>query len=225
MLGTMFTASIAGPTEKCADDVPLIINSSAGNTTAYWSTGFIGSPLMVSSEGNYTAEVYDLRGCLAIADTHYVTQLIGPPILDIIQVGNILATSSFDNYQWTLNGVDIPGATASTLAITPPYGTYTCYSVSVDGCISETPALTITAGIDIIEMEDFVIYPNPTNDIFSISSHLSECKVKVFDAMGKELELVQTSPLSYSIAHLTKGVYHVLIETEYQKIQAKIIRM
>jgi hypothetical protein len=221
----MFTASIAGPTEKCADDVPLIINSSAGNTTAYWSTGFIGSPLMVSSEGAYTAEVYDLRGCLAIADTHYVTQLIGPPILDIIQVGNILATSSFDNYQWTLNGVDIPGATASTLAITPPYGTYTCYSVSMDGCISETPALTITAGIDIIEMEDFVIYPNPTNDIFSISSHLSECKVKVFDAMGKELELVQTSPLSYSIAHLTKGVYHVLIETEYQKIQAKIIRM
>jgi hypothetical protein len=39
--------------------------------------------------------------------------------------------------------------------------------------------------------------------------------------MGKELELVQTGPLSFSIAHLTKGVYHVLIETEYQKIQAK----
>jgi hypothetical protein len=180
---------------------------------------------MVSTEGDYTAEVYDLRGCLAIADTHHVTQLIGPPILDIIQVGNILATSSFDNYQWTLNGVDIPGATSSTLTISPPFGTYTCYSVSIDGCISETPPLTITAGIDIIDLEDFVIYPNPTNDVFTISSHISDCKVKLFDGKGKELELVQPAPLSYSIAHLKKGVYQVLIETEYQKIQAKIIRM
>jgi len=225
MLGTMFTASIAGPTEKCADDVPLTINASVSNTTAYWSTGFVGSPLMVSTAGDYIADVYDLRGCLTTTDTHTVIQLIGPPILDIIQVGNVLATTSFDNYQWTLNGVDIPGATSSTLTITPPYGTYTCYSVSVDGCISETPPLTITAGIDIVELEDFVIYPNPTNDVFTISSHLSDCKVKVFDAFGKELDLTQTAPLSYSIAHLKKGIYHLLIETDYQKIQAKIIRM
>jgi len=225
MLGTMFTSSISGPTEICANTISLTITSSVSNTTAYWSTGFVGSPLSVTSTGDYYAEVYDLRGCLTVTDTHQVSQQNGPPILDIIQVGNTLATSSFDNYQWTLNGVDIPGATNSTLTISPPYGTYTCYSVSVVGCISETPSLTITAGINAIEMEDFVVYPNPTSDIFTISSHLSDCKVTLFDAAGKEVEIVQSAPLSYSIAHLKKGIYQVIIETEYQNIQAKIIRM
>jgi hypothetical protein len=147
------------------------------------------------------------------------------PILPILQSGNVLATLSFSNYQWTLNGEDIPGATEQTLVIEPPYGTYTCYCVSADGCISETPPFTVSLGIDELSENGNLIFPNPTNDLFYLNENHESTVIRLFDASGKEVNYKKIDNKSYSIGHLPKGIYHLSIEQNKQKVWVKVVRM
>jgi hypothetical protein len=147
------------------------------------------------------------------------------PMLPIIQTGNTLATLSFTTYQWTLNGQDIPGATSSTLEIFPPYGTYTCYSYSDEGCISVTAPFTVTAGIDLRKVNEIIVSPNPTNDQFSILSDHQIEKIQLFSVLGQEIlpEIIGIN--SYSISTLPQGIYHLIVYIEKEKFHTKIIRM
>jgi hypothetical protein len=144
--------------------------------------------------------------------------------MPITQFGNTLVTSSFSNYQWTLDGQDIPGATNSTLVISPPYGTYTCYCVSPEGCISETDPYTPNAGI-IDNTMDLVVFPNPSSDYFEIKGLLDIKSIRLYDAKGKELKISSDGKNQFSIEHLSPGVYQLIIESKDQKIHAKITRM
>jgi subtilisin family serine protease len=225
MLTTLFTAEISGDSEKCADSIPLLVNSSTTLSTVIWNNGSEGNPILVGEGGDFIAEAYDLRGCITIADTHEVIQLDVLPILPILQSGNVLATLSFTNYQWTLNGVDIPGANSQTYVMEPPYGTYTCYCVSDDGCISETPPLTIAVGIDESILEASSIYPNPTNDYFRVNTSIHYIQIQLFDSNGKEVELIKLHDGSFDISTLPKGQYHVVIYSDEQKIESKIVKM
>jgi hypothetical protein len=154
-----------------------------------------------------------------------IVELDTLPLLPIFQSGNFLATLSFSNYQWTLNGQDIPGATSQTLEIFPPYGVYTCYCTSPDGCITETAPFSLVAGIQSIEGIDVHIYPNPTTSLFTIKGLNNLEKVELIDQQGKSLVLQEISSGTYSIEHLEKGVYTLFIYLGERKFQSKIIRM
>jgi hypothetical protein len=225
MLTTLFTATISGDSEKCADSIPLTVNASVSLSNVMWNNGIEGNPLLAGDGGEYYAEAYDLRGCRTFTDTHEVMQLEVLPILPILQSGNVLATLSFSNYQWTMNGVDIPGATEQTLVIEPPYGTYTCYCVSADGCVTETPPYTVAAGIDENSAVNLGVYPNPVIDKFNIGNELSYNSIELFDAFGKRIPLIKSDDGTYNISSLSKGIYQIVIYTENQKIESKIIKM
>jgi subtilisin family serine protease len=225
ILGTMFPANITGLNEKCAEPIPLTVNSLVTIDHVEWSNGAEGNPLLVETGGDYVAYAFDSRGCKTVTDTHEVIQLQVLPILPILQSGNVLATLSFSTYQWTLNGVDIPGATEQTLVIEAPYGTYTCYCVSQDGCISETPPFTVTAGLEELTSATNFIFPNPTNDLFYLKQANEDSILQLFDAAGKELELLKNAGNTYSIGHLPKGIYHLSIDQNDQKVWVKIARM
>lgn len=225
MLTTVFTASITGDSEKCADSIPLSVNSSVSLSNVIWNNGFEGNPLFAEEGGDYIAAAYDARGCRTFTDTHNVVQLEVLPILPILQSGNVLATLSFTNYQWTLNGIDIPGANEQTLVIEPPYGTYTCYCVSSDGCISETAPYTVSAGLNEPGSANFSVYPNPVTDKFTVGNNLPYQRIDLFDSNGKKILVNQSEDGSYNISHLAKGVYQIVIHLENQKIESKIIKM
>ena len=154
-----------------------------------------------------------------------IVELDTLPLLPIFQSGNFLATLSFSNYQWTLNGQDIPGATSQTLEIFPPYGVYTCYCLSPDGCITETAPFSPLAGIQTIDGTEVHIYPNPTTDQFMIEGLNNLEKVELFDQQGKSVDIQEISLGTYSIEHLEKGVYTLFIRSNELKFQSKIIRM
>ena len=225
LMGTMFPAAISGLDEKCGEPIPLTVNSVVQIDHVEWSNGEQGNPLLAETGGDYVAYAYDTRGCKTVTDTHQVIQLEVLPILPILQVGNVLATLSFTSYQWTLNGVDIPGATDQTLVIEPPYGIYTCYCISDDGCISETPPFEVSAGINELTAETNFVYPNPTADLFNISKELAESTIRLYDAAGKEVLAIKKDNTSYSIGHLPKGIYHLSLEQNNQKTWLKIARM
>jgi hypothetical protein len=225
MLTTVFTASISGDSEKCADSIPLNVSSNVSLSNVIWNNGFEGNPLFAEVGGEYIAAAYDSRGCRTFTDTHIVVQLEVLPILPILQSGNVLATLSFTNYQWTLNGVDIPGANEQTLVIEPPYGTYTCFCVSSDGCISETAPYTVAAGLNEPGSLNFSVYPNPVMDKFFVGNNIPYQNIDLFDNNGKRIQLNQSEDGSFNISHLAKGVYQILIHLENQKIESKIIKM
>ena len=140
--------------------------------------------------------------------------------------GNQLSTFTLaSNYQWTLNGVDIPGATNSILDITPPYGTYTCYTINTNGCISETAPIVIVLGLTEVISDKISIFPNPTSDLFQLKSSEPITSVKIYNNSGKEVFFNKIDSKTYSISHLPNGIYHVIIELESEKIYSKITRM
>ena len=70
-----------------------------------------------------------------------VVQFEVPVIDPISQNGDTLSTTSTHDYQWTLNGSDLIGETNPELTVSSPFGVYTCYATSADGCIAETDHL------------------------------------------------------------------------------------
>ena len=225
LMGTLFDAEIVGETEKCGEPIPLTVNATTTLGSVEWSDGSTSNPIIVQDGGEFIAYAYDLMGCRTITDTHTVVQLEVLPILPILQSGNVLATLSFSNYQWTLNGVDIPGANEQTLVIEPPYGTYTCYCVSDDGCITETPPFTVTLGINELVNTDNIVYPNPTTDVFYVNAPYTDDVLRIFDAAGKEVEYRKEANNGISIGHLPKGIYHISITTGEEKKWSKIVRL
>jgi hypothetical protein len=220
-----FGASISGVTSICGDPEFLTAVSDSVISNAYWSDGYEGLSNPITIGGDYTAQVYNAKGCSAFTDTFTVIQLEVLPILPILQSGSTLASLSFTNYQWTLNGSDIPGATSSTLEISAPYGIYTCYCVSADGCISETAPFTVSLGLTDVNIEEINIFPNPTEDYFSIEPAQIITSIKLFDISGKQVEFQKINENTYSISKLPKGIYHVVIESGEEKIYSKITRM
>ena len=225
MLLNEFPAFISGEDSICFDPILLTANSNTALMTAIWSDGYEGINNPNGEAGDYTAQVFKTNGCSVVTDTFTIIQSSGLPILPIIQSGNTLATLSFTNYQWTLNGVDIPGAINSTLTISPPYGTYTCYCTNENGCVSETAPFTPFANISEINEDNFSIYPNPTNDIFTVQSNTEIIDIKAFTQIGKEVNLRRINNNSYSISELPSGIYHLVIERKNEKIHSKITRM
>ncbi len=226
LLSTDFTASVTGSNVTCGNPPSLLsLSSSSPLMDAVWSNGGSGLTNLISAAGDYSALVYSERGCFVQSDTLTVTQLPLLSILPILQSGNTLATLSFTNYQWTLDGNDIPGATNQTLEITAPYGVYTCYCVSVDGCISETAPVTITLGISKPTIHQITLYPNPSNDYFTVISEEDIISMRIFSEDGKELTVNILEEKKYSISDYPSGIYHLIIEFESEKIYSKITRM
>jgi hypothetical protein len=111
------------------------------------------------------------------------------------------------------------------LEIFPPYGIYTCYCVSPDGCITETAPFSIGAGLPSTTQEHFAIFPNPSNGEFTLTGISSIERIELIDQQGKTVELKEISFGNYSIEHLENGIYMLLITSNERKFQSKIIRM
>lgn len=59
---------------------------------------------------------------------------------------------------------------------------------------------------------EIVIYPNPFDDILTINSNNTIEGIKVFDILGKEMQVIKLSETSYDFSQLSKGVYIIQIK-------------
>lgn len=225
LLETNFTASIVGPDGICDEPIDLGFTSTEAISSANWSNGSTSIPLSTSAPDEYSAIVYDARGCISYTDTHTVDQFVVPTIDPITQIGDTLFTMSTHDYQWTLDGNDLAGETNPQLTVSPPFGTYTCYSVSADGCIAESNTVILTVGLESIALDEFSIYPNPVRDYFQIKSKSEIIRVELVDAAGRNTVLKNNSGLGYDVYPLSSGLYTIIVSTESGVFQSKITRM
>ena len=225
MLSTEYVASVSGPAGICSDSIDLSINTLATMGTALWSDGYNGLVTTIIAPGNYSASLMDVRSCTAQTDTLSVVQFIVPTITPITIGTNLLTAIASDSYQWTLNGSDLPGATNSSLVISPPYGIYTCYTISTDGCKVETDAVQLGLSVSEFNLHNVLLYPNPTENTFTISGSENILSLSLIGADGRVIPTVLSNGNQVDISHLSKGLYQVVIITSQGIVITKISRM
>lgn len=224
LLSTNFISNITGPAGIC-DDATLDVSSSVTIDSVLWSNSISVLPMTTTSIGDYSAIVYDARGCKSYTDTVTLIQYIIPTIDPIVQLGDTLSTTASDGYQWTVNGTDIGGETNSTLTIVSPFGSYACYTVSTDGCIAFSDTVVVTVGLDELVAADIHVYPNPATDILNILSKEFIKKVSLISIDGKIVQLNAENGQSYDLTEISQGSYTLIIQTEKGIYKSKITRI
>jgi hypothetical protein len=221
LVQNQFTAAIVGEDSVCTSSDLSISGSNL--TNAYWNNGFEGLQQNVM-EGTYNALVYNEVGCKEFTDTFQVALYEVQPMLPIFQSGNYLVTLSLTDYQWTKDGSDIPGANDATLALYPPFGTYTCYSVSSQGCISETPPFTPLLGMEEPIVGAIQIFPNPTEHVFQLNSSVDIVSVLLLDLYGNSVSISANHLGLYDLSKHAKGSYILQIITSDALYVRKIMK-
>lgn len=69
------------------------------------------------------------------------------------------------------------------------------------------------------ELEAFSVFPNPTKDLLNIQLQKPLKKVMVYDSTGKKI--LETQKTSFSVAHLSAGVYILKVHTTDNRIETK----
>ena len=89
-------------------------------------------------------------------------------------------------------------------------------------------ALSTTLGIQSLEKETVLVYPNPVNDVLNISTSnfTTESTIVIYSALGqKVLETKASSPsISIPISELTSGVYFCRINSGIQNTTKTFIK-
>jgi hypothetical protein len=190
----------AGPIQLCTGDTVVLSVPSCTQCTYQWYrdtvmiTGATTNSYVATQTGSYTILVANQYGCssLSVPDT-VILNNVSIPVASITSADTVLCPNdsialnitqdTIYNYQWRLNGLNIPGATDS-LYYAAIIGTYDCIVANVCGSITTNPIL---------------ITPDPLNMIAISAADTVLCS-------GDSLELIATTDVSFSYQWRLNGL-------------------
>ena len=219
-----FPGVVVSPSDHqtlCAGPVTIEITGATSGTNYQWYS--YGLPVIAATDSFYIANtagtyysVIENAGCV---DTFF-TVVSDPPVPVITNSGTgTLYTGAFASYQWFLDGVAIPGATAYSYNITGP-GSYSVLVTDINGCAVYSSPLVL--GISNTYLTDDVyVYPNPAINTLYLSRQVN--LVKVLSVDGKELQSVRDTS-KIDISQLPQTIYVVLLCDENGGVQ-KVVRI
>lgn len=214
-------------------------NWGSGPYTYAWSTSPVQDSVTATGlcVGTYTVTITD-----SLLATATATVTITNPPQPAITVSNTLLTtnSTGTGFQWFLNGVIIPNATASSYTVTQN-GSYTV-AVTNGGCTITSNAHNFnTIGIDESFLNNSVsVYPNPASNQITIkfdaiSLLMNPVKQDVLIDIKNELgqsvkkagmkQLVNgKNEMIVDVADLPSGIYFVQIKNQNTTVNKKFIK-
>lgn len=144
-------------------------------------------------------------------------QAIDTPVVTVNE--DTLFSTLHPNYQWTLNGNDIPTANGPRHIFTQP-GLYAVYTVDSCGEVAYSNTIEIIGtGITNLEDRNVTIYPNPaTNELNIVMDKTIAESITVYDASGRKV-IEQPFTNKLNIAGLAKGAYTLQL-----KVNSKPVR-
>jgi hypothetical protein len=154
-----------------------------------------------------------------------VAQPPEPPV--IYQIGDTLFSSySYGNVWYRYNAI-IPNATSDTLIVNHD-GSYFCVHTDFMGCTSlpSNYIQILHTPVYMYDLDDFVIYPNPTSGIIYLEfpDSLKDSEIFVYDCSGRLL-LTQKISTEISLNNIASGLYVLYIESVNGKVLYKKIRI
>lgn len=222
--------SASGPTTFCQGG-SVNLNATYSGATVQWKKdgtdilGATSSTYTVNQKGTYTATT--TGDCGSATSSEIVVTVQKNPIAGIIaggpttfcSGGSVVLTANAGaglSYQWYKGATPIAGATGINYTATLA-GNYRCQVTKVStGCskLSTTITVSVPCKIDLSEMNEIVVYPNPASDVFYVQTDESACKVVVSNMIG---QIIYENPVyqneAISVHGWSSGIYLVTISS------------
>ncbi len=208
--------------------------------TANWSDGATGLERIELDPGPYSVTVTTAEGCVFTEDFNVVTLLPGPMPTISQQANNILMVNeTYDAYQWFLNGVEIPGATANIYdPFSDPNFTEGTFNVQVTdgiGCkaFSDTIFIESTAARTIAGIKSVDVSPNPFTQRLRLEVTVSEplyLQLSLSDMQGKvvltdRLAVTSTTTRQYDLSKLPSGTYLLILKNGKGEWVERVVKL
>ncbi len=98
---------------------------------------------------------------------------------------------------------------------------------ALTGAIPDGTVYRFTPGVLGIQENfklEFTIFPNPVQDILTISSNNTNQEVIFFNNLGQEIQMDRFTETSYNVAGLRAGLYFIQIKSDGAKVTKKFIK-
>jgi hypothetical protein len=244
------STAITNGTNPTCQNTPVTFTATGtnggSNPTYTWQVNGINagtnSPTFTSSTLNnndyVTCMMLSNAACVNspyVSSTATYMNIIATPATPVItQSGTMLSSTAPSGNQWYLNGQPIIGQTNQTLT-TMGNGNY--YVIASNGTCSSTVSNTITYATwgtyDVQnEASHFVIYPNPSNGVFTCvftSTEIAKYKVELYNAAGQIVYYEElkdfngTYSKDFDVTSYGKGEYFLRIKDSKKNQMEKVI--
>ena len=126
-----------------------------------------------------------------------------------------------ENFEWTYREVDLSeqGYDNQTVYIAFVNVTYDGFKLYIDDLEMRSEDVT---GISGINSSDFVLYPNPANDIITISSDLEIESIEILTSAGQIV--LSSNTKSIDVNSLTAGIYYAKVSSSDASSVIKFIK-
>ncbi|HZV12263.1 MAG TPA: T9SS type A sorting domain-containing protein, partial [Candidatus Kapabacteria bacterium] len=224
-VGSTLVPVITGEPAFCPGD-SVVLDAGSGYDTYQWNTGATTETIVVKTSGTYSVSVTK-GSCVGTSANYTVTEYPQPTASITTASGDTLIASPAATYQWSFNGVPIPGATQQRYVTLQP-GSYTVNVTDANGCAASSPAYIKTAGVADICADLSASTVEPRGSL-TARINLGEEIIPQIDSLvfdfnyniqAMELDSIVSSPCSVSTEYIGAGVVRVRLEACSAPLQA-----
>jgi len=178
----------------------------SGFSKYLWDNGSTDSNRAIKDSGIYWV-ISTTSDCDQIRIDTFIVSSISTPQINVNGF-DLGTTTSYNTYQWMLNGKIIPHATDSIYTVTEN-GNYQVIVSNGSGCKDTSAIYEVTNVSSIRSMQSIArqikIYPNPVSGIINISAPV-EVSLSVCSIEGKTLKYIK-KVTQVSLQDLAEGIY------------------
>lgn len=220
------------PVITVADECGRSVLSTTATGSLMWSTSETTPTIIVTTPGIYYVS-QTVGGCTSAAGSVTANPMVIPnvtfsPLSDVC-----INSPSFLLTQGSPSGGTYSGPGVAANQFDPSvagYGTFTLtYTFTdVNGCSdsNEQPITVGCAEIEDLGISGLIIYPNPTNGIFTVKAENDHVEsIYVFDYAGRlVLELIeQNDEITIDLSYAADGVYSLVVNSGKNTFKEKIV--
>ena len=164
---------------------------------------------------------------LCSATSDYYVNVNPNPVVTIMQEGDELIASAGASYQWYLFDQPITNGNNQNQLIYAS-GPYTVTVINEFGCVSTSPVYTVV-GVENLDQNSFVVYPNPARNTMTIAVHSNEIGsiYNITEATGKIVLSGKINSIAHQISldNLSAGVYQISLYSVDEILTRTIIKL
>jgi hypothetical protein len=174
--------------------------------------------ITIEDGGDFQVQVFDGQ-CSNISEIQKIL-FFDAIVPEITADGNILTSTEAEEYQWLLDGADIPQANGQTYEATES-GVYSIITIDENGCTAVSNEIEIIVSNTKAEYlnRHISLFPNPVSENLFLKfsmPHTSDYQLIIVNSIGQilnqqVLENISNETVEIDLSNVEKGVYFLKI--------------